>query len=121
MTIVSPVMISWIAGTHSLYSIFNAEEGCFELVVDHAEGVANIDLVDENNESHSFHISCCYDDLALTFKKKDVDFDLPLTYLNTQGEFNTFTERFAHPINLQEKPLPPPISSEELRITRLLI
>ena len=114
-------MISLIAGSHSLYSVFNAEEGCFELVVNHADDATTVDFLDENNESHSFRTSCCYDDLVLTFKKKDVDFDLPLTYLNTQSEFNLVTERFVHPVNPQEKPLPPPLSSEELRITRLLI
>jgi hypothetical protein len=121
MAIVLPVKILGFADSHSIYSVFNADEGCFELVVDHHEDAKGFHLMDEENDAHSFHSSCCFDDLALTFKKHEADFNLPLAYLKTQDRSNFFSERFLRPENPQEKPLPPPTSFHELRTTRLLI
>jgi len=118
---VLPVMISWIADSHSVYSVFNADEGCFELVVDHHENADDFHFMDESNNAHSFHTFCCFDDLALTFKKQEADHDLPLTYINAGIDFSLFSEKIPRPVALQEKPLPPPVSVQELRVTRLLI
>ncbi|MEX0639274.1 MAG: hypothetical protein WD094_02345, partial [Balneolaceae bacterium] len=100
---------------------FNADEGCFELVVDHHEDAEGFHLMDEENDAHSFHTSCCFDDLALTLKKQEADFNLPLSYDNDGIEFNFHSERILRPVTLQEYPLPPPATYQELRITRLLI
>jgi len=116
-----PVMISLIADSHSVSSIFNVEEGCYEWVMGHQEADNDFQLMDEDNDLHSFHSSCCFDDLALTFKKQEADYDLPIFYINTDINFSLLAEQMARPVTLQEKPLPPPVSAQELRITRLLI
>ncbi|SMO65602.1 hypothetical protein SAMN06265219_10742 [Gracilimonas mengyeensis] len=121
MAIVLPVKILGFAESHSIYSVFNADEGCFELVVDHHENADGFHLMDEENDAHSFHSSCCFDNLALTFKKQDTDFDLPVSYGNDCDGFSHISERPHRPITLQEHPLPPPESQHTLRITRLLI
>ncbi|MDZ7758305.1 hypothetical protein [Rhodohalobacter sp.] len=121
MAIVLPVNILGFADSHSIYSVFNADEGCFELVVDHHEDAEGFHLMDEENDAHSFHNSCCFDDLALTFKKQEADFNLPLSYDNEGIESNFHSERFLRPVTLQEYSLPPPAVYQELRITRLLI
>jgi len=121
MAIVLPVEIMGFADSHSVYSVFNADEGCFELVVGHHDDAEAIHMMGEEDDAHSFHNSCCFDDLALTFKKQEADFDLPLSYHNVGVEFNLFTERITRPVSIQEQPLPPPISIQVLSITRLLI
>jgi len=121
MAIVLPVKVLGFADSHDIYSVFNADEGCFELVVGHHEDAEGFHLMDEENDVHSFHNSCCFDDLALTYKKQEADFDLPLSYENEGIEFNLLTERIPRPVSIQEQPLPPPISIQVLSITRLLI
>lgn len=121
MAIVLPVKILGFADSHSIYSVFNADEGCFELVVDHNEDANRFHLMDEENDAHSFHSSCCFDDLALTYKKPDTDFDLPLSYENEGFEFNLLTKQKQSTVTLQEHPLPPPVMHQSLQITRLLI
>jgi len=121
MAIVLPVEIMGYADSHSVYSVFNADEGCFELVVGHHDDAEAIHMMGEEDDAHSFHNSCCFDDLALTFKKQEADFDLPLSYHNVGVEFNLLTERITQPVSIQEQPLPPPISIQVLSTTRLLI
>jgi|SRR6056297_506001 len=121
MAIVLPVKIFGFAETHSIYSVFNADEGCFELLVDHHKDADTFHLMDEENHDHSFHNSCCFDDLALIFKKQDADFDLPLTYTNKDFAVNTLSDRITPPVTIHEYPLPPPVTYQTLRITRLLI
>jgi len=119
--IVLPVMISRLADSSSVSSVYNVEEGCFKWVVEHHECDKDFQLMDENNDEHSFNTSCCFDDLALTFKKQEADYDLTLLYINAEVNFSLVSEQIPRSVTLQEKPLPPPLSVQELRITRLLI
>jgi len=121
MAIVLPVQILGFSDSHDVYSIFNADEGCFELVVGHHDDAEAKHMMGEEDDAHSFHNSCCFDDLALTHKKQEADFDLSLSYNNVGVEFNLLTERVTRPVTIQEQPLPPPISIQVLSITRLLI
>jgi len=121
MAIVLPVEILGFTDSHSVYSVFNADEGCYELVVDHHNNTDEFHLMDEENDAHLFHNTCCFDDLALTFKKQETDFDLPLSYEYDKVEFNILSERIPRPVSIQEQPFPPPISIQVLSITRLLI
>lgn len=121
MTIVLPIKIFGFADSHSIYSVFNADEGCFELVVDYHEDAEILHLMDEENDVHSFHNSCCFDDLALTFKKQEADFDLPLTYNNKGIDVDPLSERIPRPVTIHEHPLPPPVTYQTLRITCLLV
>ncbi|NBC26954.1 MAG: hypothetical protein GVY08_08835 [Bacteroidetes bacterium] len=121
VAIVLPIKIMGFADSHDVYSVFNADEGCFELVVGLHEDSEGLHLMDEENDAHSFHNSCCFDNLALTFKKQKADFDLPLSYNNEEVEFNFLSERILQPVTLNEHPLPPPETYQTLRITCLLI
>jgi hypothetical protein len=121
MAIVLPVKILGFADSHSIYSVYNADEGCFELVVDHHQDAEGFHLMDEKSDAHMFHNSCCFDDLALTFKKQETDFDLPLIYDNEGFDANSPSERILRTVSIQELPLPPPVTYQTLRITRLLI
>jgi hypothetical protein len=116
-----PVQVAAMGESHQIFSIYNADEGCFELVVDHHEDADGFHLMDEENDAHSFHNSCCFDDLALTYKKQDTDFDLPLSYENEGFEFNLLSKQKQSTVTLQEHPLPPPVMHQSLQITRLLI
>jgi len=119
--IMLPVVISLIADSHTTYSVFNAEEGCYELVVDHHENTDDFHVMDESNGLHSFHTSCCFDDLALTFKKDEADHQLPLFFFSTEINFSLVSEQIPRPVAIQVIPLPAPVSVLELRVTRLLI
>lgn len=121
MAILLPIKIFGFAETHSIYSVFNSDEGCFELMVDHHEDADGFHLMDEENDAHLFHNSCCFDNLALIFKKQEADFDLPLTYENEGIEYNLLSERISRPVTIYEHPLPPPVAHQTLRITRLLV
>jgi len=121
MAVVLPIKIFGFAETHSVYSVFNADEGCFELMVDHHEDADGFHLMDEENHAHSFHNSCCFDDLAMIFKKQDADFDLSLSYTNKEIDVDPFSERIQRPVTIHEHPLPPPVTYQTLRITRLLV
>ncbi len=121
MAIVLPVKILGFVDSHSIYSVFNADEGCYELVVDHHQDDEGFHLMDEENDVHSFHSSCCFDDLALTLKKQETDFYLSLSYEHEEFEISLLSKQTQHSFTIGELPLPPPVMHQSLRITRLLI
>lgn len=116
-----PVQVAAMGESHQIFSIYNTDEGCYELVMDHHKDLDPNHLTeDEEHEYHSIHSSCCYDDF-LVKTKKEVDH---------QTEYVTFPQLLyttafrAENISftLLERFLPPPKTSlEVLRVTRLLI
>lgn len=120
MAIVLPIKIFGFTDSHSINSVFNADEGCFKLMVDHHEDAERLHVMDEETDTHSYHDSCCFDDLALTFKKQEADFDLSLTY-NKGIDVDPLYDRVPRPVTIHEHPLPPPVTYQTLRITRLLV
>lgn len=121
MAILLPIQILNFSGSHSIYSVFNPDEGCFELILDHQDDADDFLHMDENEEAHFFHNSCCFNDLALTFKKQKADHALPFTYTKPNHKFELLSDRISHPTTVHLVPFPPTDSVQKLQITRLLI
>lgn len=115
-----PVQVAAMADSHAMFSVYNAEEGCFELVMDHHENEDSEHLADmEKHDLHSFHSSCCYDEFLVKLKKQDVDHTL--TFEQPVDETNFIPSQKTSTAHYFEQSLPPPVTLDVIRVTRLLI
>lgn len=116
-----PLQVAAIGESHQIFSIYNADEGCYELVMDHHKDVDPEHLNDEEgHEYHSFHSSCCYDEFLVKTKKET---DHQTEYVSIPKLlFTTTFPAESGSVTLLERDLPPPkVSLKVLRLTRLII
>ncbi len=121
LVIAIPAQIVAMAGSHTIFSVYNAEEGCYELVMNHHKDAEGAHLSDvEEHDIHSFHSSCCYDEFLVKLKKQDTQQDAPIANIlfeTSPSSFHKQSESF-----YLENNLPPPlVTLEVIRVTRLLI
>lgn len=116
-----PLQVSSMSKTHHVFSEFNVDEGCFELVMDHhADGGTNHLKKAEDHDVHYFHSSCCFDNVLVKNQKqfKELDFDsvvLPVF------ESKSLVSKRLFFLNLERNLTPPLVAHKVLRVTRLLI
>lgn len=117
---VIPMHVAAMAGSHAVFLIFNANEGCYDLVMDHCSDADEAHIADvEEHDLHFFHNSCCYDEYVVKFKNHDIDHDL--TIQQPIFELQEFSFQPATQLEYSEHNLPPPATLDVLRVTRLLI
>lgn len=116
-----PAQVAAMAESHTIFYIYNSEEGCYELMMDHHKdaGENHFSDTEEEHDLHSFHSSCCYDDYVVKFKKHD--FDHALDFAQPVYELRTLFFQSTTPLEHSEHNLPPPATLDVLRVTRLLI
>jgi hypothetical protein len=116
-----PVQVAAMGESHQIFSIYNADEGCYELVMDHHKDLdPNHFKKDEEHEYHSIHSSCCYDEF-LVKTKKETDHQTEYVSIPELLSAIAFLSESGS-VTLLERDLPPPKASlEVLRVTRLLI
>lgn len=120
LAVMIPAQVVAMTESHSIFYIYNSEEGCYELVMDHHKDVDENHFSDtEEHDLHSFHGSCCYDDYVIKFKK--YDFDHALVFAHPIYELQTLSFQSTTPLEYSEHNLPPPITLDILRVTHLLI
>lgn len=116
-----PLQVFALGESHLIYFIYDADEGCYELVMDH-HGDPGPDHIteDEEHKYHSFHSTCCYDDFSIKTRNEvdhQTDYSFVPQFLYTisfQSENKSFTS--------VENNLPPPkVSLDVIRVTCLLI
>lgn len=119
--LVIPLQVAALGKSHQVFSVYNAEEGCFELIIDHHKDIDPEHLAaDEEHEYYSIHNSCCYDDF-LVKTRKDVDHQTEYSAV-PKLLYATSSHSENHSFTLLENNLPPPrVSLDVLRVTRLLI
>lgn len=120
LVIAIPAQIATMAESHSVFLIYNAEEDCYDLVMDHHKDADENHFSDvKEHDIHSFHISCCYDKYVIKFKTQDIYH--ALTFEPPIDELWAVSRQTATPLQYTEHKLPPPATLEVLRVTRLLI
>ena len=116
-----PMQIAAIGETHQIFSIYNENEGCFELVFDHHKDAGPEHLSDEEDHMyHSFHGSCCFDEFLLKLEKEEIQtasfVAISDSFLAIRNEpKNNFSP------NSKQFQQPPKVSLKIVEITRLLI
>tara|TARA_R100001143_G_scaffold63595_1_gene73203 strand:+ start:12651 stop:13091 length:441 start_codon:yes stop_codon:yes gene_type:complete len=116
-----PFQVATLGESHQLFFIYNSDEGCYELVMDHHKDLdPNHIAEDQENEYHSIHSSCCYDGFLVKTKKvvdqQTTNFSAPQLLFTT----TLYSENNSD--LLLERDLPPPKTSlNVIRVTRLLI
>ncbi|MEX0771773.1 MAG: hypothetical protein WD038_01325 [Balneolales bacterium] len=119
MLILPLQVIGW-SGSHQVFSVFNSEEGCFELVLDHQDdaGQEHHNEMDVH-EHHFIHTACCFDK-PVPVKKTGLDVpQSPVLLLFTF--FNLFTPHSQSEFLTYSDPPSPPVAMQVIRVTELLI
>lgn len=121
LVLVSPLQIAALGKTHQISSVFNPDEGCFDLILDHHQSAEAECLSDsEDHDLHVLHDSCCYDEFLLKTKKSDIKPDVSVIHYLLKSSTPCFQKRSLS--NYLENNLPPPpVILKILRVTRLLI
>jgi hypothetical protein len=119
--LVSPLQIVALGKTHQVFSIFNPDEGCFDLILDHHQSAEAECLSDsKDHDLHVLHDSCCYDEFLLKTKKPDIKPDVSVIHSLFKPSTPWFQKRSLS--TYLENNLPPPlVTLKILRVTRLLI
>ena len=120
LVVVIPAQVAAMAESHAIFWVYNPNEDCYELVVDHHKDADENHLSeDEDHDVHSFHSSCCFDEYVVKLKKHD--FDHALNFEQSLYELRTLSFQTTAPLEYSEHNLPPPPTLDVLRVTRLLI
>ncbi|MEX2574959.1 MAG: hypothetical protein WD317_11705 [Balneolaceae bacterium] len=115
-----PVQTVALAESYQVFSVFNAAEDCFELVIDHHKNADSEHFADgEGHDQHSFHSSCCYDDFLVKLKNQDVHH--ALIFEQPVDEVHAFSSPKTPTVHFFEENLPPPVTLSVIRVTRLLV
>tara|TARA_R100000908_G_scaffold61512_1_gene39632 strand:- start:194 stop:595 length:402 start_codon:yes stop_codon:yes gene_type:complete len=113
-----PLSVSVLASTHDVFSTYNSDKGCFEIVLQHSEDT-NSGYKTVEKKHHQFQNQCCYDDALIRNECPDCKIALPtISYL-----FGNYAEpvfQFSVSIYLKNN-LSPPVTLKVIKVTQLLI
>ncbi|MEX2464234.1 MAG: hypothetical protein WD513_08040, partial [Balneolaceae bacterium] len=60
---VIPAQVATMAESHAIFWVYNPNEDCYEMVMDHHENADENHFSEaEKHDLHSFHSSCCFDE-----------------------------------------------------------
>lgn len=121
MVLAIPVQLAAMGQNHHIFSVFNSDEGCFDLLLYHHKDAESECLSDiGDHDLHTFHDSCCYDEFLVRAKNHDIELDASVIHFLLKFSTPSFQK---HSLSdyLENNLPPPPVTLEILRVTRLLI